>query len=124
MDLSLTIARIISIIYITTGVAVILGTVDFNEIVKGLIKSPALTFIAAAAAIVGGTILVEEHNLWVKDWRVIITLISWMFLLGGIAVVIFPKFLTSYNQMLKNSRLLGSFMLIFGLIMGYFGFLA
>ncbi len=123
MELSILVARILSVIYISTGIAVILGTVDLNEIVQGLIRSPALTFIAAAVAIAGGLILVDQHNLWVKDWRVIITLVSWMFLLGGVVVVVYPKFLLIYNEALKNSRLLGSFMLSFGLILGYFGFL-
>lgn len=122
MELSVLFARVISLIYIATGIAVILGTVDFNKIVNGLIQSPALTFIAGAVAVVGGVFLVEHHNHWVRDWTVIITLISWMFLLGGVVVIVYPKFLSTYNQVLKNSRLLGSFMLIFGLVMGYFGF--
>lgn len=123
MELSILVARVISVIYVTAGIAVIMGTVDFNEIVNGLVKSPALTFMTAAVAIVGGIFLVEHHNLWVKNWTVLITLISWMFLIGGIIVMIFPRFLLSYNQFLKNSRLLGSFMLVFGLIIGYFGFM-
>lgn len=122
MELSILIARIISIIYIATGIAVIIGTVDFNKIVNGLIQSPALSFIAGAVAVAGGVFMVEHHNRWMKDWTVIITLISWMFFLGGVVVIVYPKFLSTYNQVLKNSRLLGSFMLIFGLVMGYFGF--
>jgi len=123
MELSILIARIISVIYVSTGIAVIIGTVDFNRIVDGLKTSPALTFIAGATAIIGGIFLIEYHNLWVKNWTVLITIISWFLLIGGIVVLIFPKFLSYYNQLLKNSRLLGSFILIFGLIMGYFGFI-
>lgn len=122
VDLSNLIARVISLIYVSTGIAVLVGTVDFNKIVDGLIKSQALTFIAGAVAIAGGVFMVEHHNLWVKDWRVIITLICWMFLAGGVIIIVYPKLLSTYNRLLKNSRLLGSFMLVFGMLMGYFGF--
>ncbi|MCF7806994.1 MAG: hypothetical protein K9N38_00555 [Candidatus Marinimicrobia bacterium] len=122
MELSILIARTISIIYVSTGIAVIIGTLDYNKIVKGLIDSQALNFFFGAVAITAGVFLVEHHNLWEQNWTLIITLISWGLLLGGILVVIFPKFLARYNQLIKNSRLLGAFMTLFGLLMGYFGF--
>lgn len=122
MDLSILIAQVISVIYISTGIAVLLGTVNFNEIVSDLEESPALTFIAGSAGIIIGLILIEYHNFWVKNWTVLITLISWLFLVGGIVVVIFPKALSYYSGILNFPRLLGTFMIIFGMVFGYFGF--
>ncbi len=123
MELSILIARIISVIYLSSGIAVLMGTIDFNDIVNDFKKSPALTFVSGSMGIIAGIILIEYHNLWVKNWSVLITIISWLMLIGGIIVVIIPKSLSYYKNVLKSSRLLGLFMIIVGIVMGYFGFM-
>ena len=123
MELSILIAKIISVIYISAGIAVLIGTVNFNDIVNDFEKSPALAFIAGSVGIIIGVILIENHNLWVKNWTVLITLISWLFLIGGVIVVIIPKSLSYYKDIFINSRLIGIFMIIFGMALGYFGFI-
>jgi hypothetical protein len=44
-------------------------------------------------------------------------------LIGGITVVIFPKSLPYFKGWTKRGKLLGFFMLAFGLLTEYFGFL-
>jgi predicted MFS family arabinose efflux permease len=123
MELSSLVARIISIIYISSGIAVLIGAINFNDIVKDFEKSPALTFVAGLAGIIIGLVLIEYHNIWVENWEVLITIISWLFLIGGIVVVIVPKSLTYFNNLYKKPRILGLFMICFGLLLGYFGFI-
>lgn len=123
MELSILIAKIISAIYIAAGIALMMGSVDLNAAVEDLEKSPALRFIAGAVGIAVGMILVEYHNFWVKEWPVLISLIGWLFLIGGVIVVLAPKALSYSKNMLKNPCLLGLFMLLFGMVMGYFGFM-
>jgi len=123
MELSLLIAKIISIIYISSGIAVLIGTINFIDIANDLDSSPALTFISGAVGIITGTILVTYHNIWVLNWRVLITIISWLFLIGGLIVVVIPKSFVYFNRFYKSSRFMGIFMNIIGVIFGYFGFI-
>jgi hypothetical protein len=122
MDLSTLVAKIIAVIYISSGIAVLIGQVSFNEIAGDLDKSPALTFIAGSLGAVSGMILLEYHNSWVKNWTVLITIFSWALLLGGISVVIFPKSLSYFSRSYKTSPIWGILMIFFGLLFGYFGF--
>ena len=123
MELSLLIAKIISIIYISSGIGVLIGTINFNDIVEDFDKSPALTFVVGSVGIIIGIILIEYHNIWVKNWKVLVTIISWLFLIGGLVVVIIPKSLTYFKNSYISSRIWGLFMISFGLIIGYFGFI-
>lgn len=123
MELSILLAKIISVIYISAGIAVLIGTINFNDIVNDFEKSPALTFVAGSIGIFIGIILIEYHNIWVKNWNVLITIISWLFLIGGVIVVIIPKSLSYYKDLFKSSRLWGIYMIIFGMVIGYFGFI-
>jgi len=123
MELSILIARIFSVIYIASGVAVLFATINFNDIVSDFEKSPALTFTAGCVGIIAGLVLLQFHNLWVKNWTVVITILSWCMLIGGVIAVIFPKSLSLKKNFIKNSRLLGICMVLFGLLFGYFGFI-
>ena len=123
MELSILIAKIISVIYISTGIAVLIGTINFNDIVKDFEKSPALIFVSGCVGIIAGIILIKYHNIWVKNWTVLITIISWFMLIGGAIVVIIPKSLSCYKDIFKRSRLWGICMIIFGMFIAYFGFI-
>jgi len=122
MELSIIVAKIIGVIYISAGIAVLIGQLNFNTIAEDLNRSPALTFIAGACAIMIGLVLIEYHNIWVKNWTVLITLISWAFFIGGLVIVLFPKSLLYISKYYKHSRVWGIFMICFGLFFAYFGF--
>lgn len=124
MELSILIAKIIAIVYISSGIAILIGQLNFERIVENLDKSPALTLIAGLIGIVYGVFLVEYHNIWVTNWTVLITIISWLFLLGGIVIVVIPNTLSLISKYYKHSRGWGIFMLCFGLLFGYWGFLS
>jgi hypothetical protein len=123
VELSILISKIIAVIYLSSGIAVLLGQLNFNNITRDFDKSPALTFVAGSLGIIIGIVLVEYHNNWFNNWTVLITIISWFFLIGGIIVVIFPKslsYLSKYNQ---PTLVWGIFMICIGLLFGYFGFI-
>ena len=48
-----------------------------------------------------GIILIEYHNIWIMNWNVLITIISWLFLIGGVIVVIIPNSLSFYKEIFK-----------------------
>ena len=123
MELSRLIAKIFSVVYISSGIAVLIGTINFRDIVNELEKSPALTFVSGCFGIIAGMILVVNHNLWIKNWSVLITIISWIMLVGGVIVVIIPRSLFYMKGFVKDSRLWGIFMILFGMVIGYFGFI-
>ena len=124
MELSILIAKIIAVIYIASGIAVLTGTFKISDFVNEFEKSPTLTFLSGCIGIIFGMILVNYHNIWVKNWTVIITIISWIMLIGGVLVVIVPGALIYMKKLIKDNRLWGVFMLLFGLVLGYFGFIA
>ena len=123
MELSILVSKIIAVIYISSGIAVLIGQINFKEISADFNKSKALTFAAGSFGIIIGLTLVNYHNHWVNNWSVLITIISWAFLIGGLITVIFPKSLLFVSKYYKHSRVWGIFMICFGLLFGYFGFI-
>ena len=122
MELSILIAKEIAIIYIVAGIAEIIGQLNFQNIVNDLSGSPSLTLITGFIATIVGLVLVLYHNLWNSNWTILITIISWMFLLGGILIIIYPKVLLVIGKIYRHSPIWGIIMICFGLLFGYFGF--
>ena len=123
MELSVLVAKVIAIIYIVSGFALFIGQINFQKIAEDFDKSPALTFIVGFLSAIVGLILVTYHNIWNANWTVLITIISWFVLIGGLIIVIYPKLFLFLSKYYRHSTIWGIFMICFGLIFGYFGFL-
>lgn len=56
-----------------------------------IMSNRGLFFILAIITVILGLCLVASHNLWVLGWPVIITIFSWLVLIGGIIRLFFPE---------------------------------
>lgn len=69
---------------------VILGLFTFfqygqlKSIAADVMGNRGLFFIAAIVTLILGLLMVVSHNLWVMDWPIVITLISWLVLVSGL----------------------------------------
>ena len=122
MELSVLVARMIAIVYLAAGIGALCGRMNFNKIVEDFENSQALTYIAGFMALIIGMILVYYHNIWVKNWIVLITIIGWLSLLKGIMLIAFPQFISFFKNWYKNTRAWGIFLIVIGLVFGYLGF--
>ena len=123
MELPVLVARMLALVYISAGIAALSGNIDFRKIVEDYSSSQGLTFISGFMALIFGVLLVHYHNIWVKDWIVIITIIGWMSLFKGIMLIAFPQSISYFKNWYKNTRVWGIFMIVLGLVFGYFGFI-
>ena len=49
---------------------------SYSSLMKEFIGSRVLIFVTGALALLAGLIVVNAHNLWVPDWRVLITALA------------------------------------------------
>lgn len=125
MELSILVAKILALYYLAVGVGVLSGKVKADKMIKSFEDSPGLTLISGLFMIIIGALLVEYHNIWVKDWTVLITIIAWAILIKGVLFIAAPQMLYSFKGMYKNMKpSWGIFVIALGLLFGYFGFLA
>jgi len=124
MELSTLVAQMIAITYISAGIAAFTSKSIFTKMIEDFEKSRGLTFITGFIAIILGMLLVTYHNIWVQDWPVLVTIIGWLSVVKGIMLIAFPQTISFFKKMYKQSQTLGALMIVFGLILGYFGFFA
>ena len=125
MDLSILVAKIFTLYMLAMGVGIATGKLSVSRMIGDLKESQGLTLIAGFVTLVLGALLVQYHNIWVKDWTVLITILSWGVLIKGFLLVAYPQAIFSAGKMYKNVK--SSFGFVFiaaGLILGYFLFVA
>lgn len=86
---------------------------------------PASLVLSGFIALIVGIMLVVSHNLWVEDWRVLLTIIGWMALFKGLVIIFFPHLLVNLSlKWMQNEvayTLTFLFTLFLGVVLLYFG---
>ena len=90
MNSSILLARIIGPTFLIIGIGVLLNPAYYGTMIKNFVKDAELYYFSGALALVTGISILLFHNIWVADWRVVITLIGWMSLAKGVGRIMFP----------------------------------
>jgi hypothetical protein len=101
MTTSQFIAGLIGPLFMAIAAFMVVRRDTFLEFAKAAARDRPLIFFAGAILLVSGLAIVQGHNLWVADWRVIITLIGWLSVLGGIVRIFSPEFAQSIVDEIK-----------------------
>ena len=78
--------------------------------------------------LVVGLMIIYAHNLWVGDWRVLITIVGWAVLIKSVFMILLPSFLLGITKSLKNLSWIYAFggvvWIVGGLVLSYYAFMA
>lgn len=64
-----------------------------HQLIRGIseiTQNYGLLLLSAIITLIVGILMVITHNIWVLDWPLIITVIAWLTLIGGIYRLFFP----------------------------------
>jgi hypothetical protein len=81
-------------VLLVIGIGMVMGMLTegegYSSLLKEFISSRALIFVTGVLALLAGVAIVNAHNQWVPDWRVIVTVLGWLLVLRGIMNLVFP----------------------------------
>ena len=118
------IAKILGIYFIAVSITLFYKPQRIKRIYGEIKESESLVFISGMIAIFLGAWIVSVHNVWELAWPVIITVLGWISLIKGFALIAFPGFLSFFGFVKDRSesffRFLGVFWAVIGLLLLYF----
>ena len=126
LETSIYLARVIGLLSVISALAVIVHYKKFLTLESDAIKNPLYIFLSGFIFLVLGVLLVVGHSVWVADWRLVVTLLSWSVLLKGVGRIFFPDAIKYVIEKKKKNRsfILGEIVLIgIGLYLLYHGFM-
>lgn len=90
METSILLARIIGPLFILVGLGTLINTNHYQAMLRQFLGRSDLYYFSGALAFIIGSLMVSFHNIWVADWRVVITIIGWFSILKGVIRILFP----------------------------------
>ncbi|MEK7640521.1 MAG: hypothetical protein AAB389_00795 [Patescibacteria group bacterium] len=127
METSIFLAKVIGLVAVIASLAMLLRYRKMIEMEIEVTKIPGLMFFAGFMLVILGALMVVSHNIWVADWRIAITILSWSMLLKGTARMFFPE---AVKYMIEKKRTVRWFIVgeivvfLVGLFLMYQGFIA
>ena len=126
MELSKQLSKIIGIYLVIVSIAIAINTDNFINLVNIFIKDKPLIFLSSFFTLLLGIILIVIHNIWQWNWRVMITILSWIIFIKGICLLFYPQYLHSFSAVYShNHEFIYSIAVmdcLLGLLFLYFGF--
>lgn len=125
MELSILIAKIISVIYLSAALGGIFSADHYRGISDDIFNNAGLTYLTGFTAVIVGFLIVHYHNFWVSNWTVLITIIGWLGLIKGVLIIAFPKCVRRISESFlrgKGFKLFPYLAIFMGLLFGYFGY--
>jgi len=127
MQTSRFLARLIGPFLVAIGAGLLLNTDVFAAMAAEFLKSPALIFISGLLTLTAGLAIVNTHNVWTTDWRVIITIFGWLGVIGGALRIMFPQLVAQIGTLMLAQRgaVVGAWIVVIllGLWLSYLGYL-
>jgi len=108
MTASRYIARLMGPVLLVMGIGMVVGLMtegdSYAALMKEFVGSRALIFLMGALTLVAGLAIVNAHNLWVPDWRVVVTVLGWLFIFRGILALVFPTLVQRLGEDVSVGR--------------------
>ena len=128
METSLFLAQLIGPVLIVIGVGLLLKKTEFREMATDFLSSRALIFVSGLLTLVTGLAIVLTHNVWEFNWPVIITILGWLSIFGGVFRILFPDSVQSMGtSMLDKPAMMtvsGAIQIVLGLWLCFVGYMA
>jgi hypothetical protein len=113
------------VVLLVFGASFLLNGTFWAVSLKRMVAELSLAFPLFLVLLICGVLMVMGHNLWVDDWRVIVTIVGWATLLKSIAILLVPQLLAAYAgwseiALATAVRAGGVLWLFFGVVVTYF----
>lgn len=126
MYTSIFLAKVLGLYFIITSLFTFIRHKEVPEIIRAMTAERGTLFLVAILTLIMGILLVVSHNLWVNDWRVVITLVSWLIFLGGIYRLFFLDHIARVGRWWVNHRssaiIVSIIFFLIGIFFSYKGF--
>ena len=88
---SIFLAKLIGPLFVAIGVGMLVNQAVYQAIAVEALRSYALIYLSGLLVLLGGLSIVILHNVWAPDWRVIITVLGWLGVIGGLVRIVLPQ---------------------------------
>ena len=116
-------ARLLGPTFVVIGAGILLNETFYAAMMVEAVHSPTLIYFAGVMALVPGLAMLNVYRAWTADWRVIVTILGWLMVIGGILRIVLPQIVaTLATDIYSGSAALSIVAVIVLVLGGYLSF--
>lgn len=123
---SVYLAKLIGPVMLAVAIGLFANRTHYRTMADEALRGTVLIYLTGLLALIAGLAIVLGHNVWTADWRILITLLGWVALIGGIVRVVRPQTTQEIGRRMLDSphamTIAGAVWGIVGLILSFFGY--
>jgi hypothetical protein len=127
MQTSIFLARLLGPLLLP-GVGLLVNPAGFRAMAREVVTSITLVYLFGLVDFAAGLAIVLTHNVWVANWRVLITLLAWVLLIRGFCRVMVPRVMMRFAENIFHGNAVytvsGTVLTLLGLVLCGFGYTA
>ena len=91
MPTSIFLAKLIGPLFLAVGAGLVVNAAVYRTLAEEFMRSHALTYLSGVLTMTAGLAIILSHNVWVLNWRVVITILGWLGAIGGAVRIVYPQ---------------------------------
>jgi hypothetical protein len=117
------IARLTGPSLVVIGVGVLLNEANYAAMITEAAHSPTLIYLSGLLTLPLGLAILNVYRAWTADWRIVITILGWLLVIGGVIRIVLPHFTaTLATALYSTSAGLTVFAVVMLVLGGYLSF--
>jgi hypothetical protein len=110
--------RLAGPLLVIVGIGMLANLGVYQAMISEFLHSAALVYLSGVLTLLGGLAIVNVHNSWRAEWPLIITILGWLMVIGGIIRIALPLFTVSFGASMYGSLTAIIVVAIVGLVIG------
>jgi hypothetical protein len=104
MDRSLFLARLMGPTFVAIALGMLINLGMYESMIAEALHPGVLFYLSGLLSLLAGLAIVNLHNRWQTDWRVIITALGWLMTIGGIMRIVLPQVAIAVGSTIYGGR--------------------
>lgn len=104
MDRSIFLARLVGPTLIAVALGMLVNIGMYEKMIVDALHFGILIYLSGLLSMLAGLAIVNLHNKWQLDWRLVITILGWLMTIGGIIRIALPKVAIAAGSTIYSGR--------------------
>jgi hypothetical protein len=89
---------------IAVAAALLVNRRTVANLITGTLNGPEFIFFSGIFTLLAGLAIVRAHNVWAAEWTILVTVLGWLCIIGGVIRIIWPERVTTLRAALMRSE--------------------
>lgn len=91
-------------LFMAVAAALLINRRTVANLITGTLNGPEFIFFSGVFTLLAGLAIVRAHNVWAAEWTLLVTVLGWLCIVGGLIRIVWPERVTTLRAALMRSE--------------------